>query len=144
MRGALPLLTLIAVGTLACGPAADDEKASAADVDCLDVSAQTVEKIESGLTVQGGGSLQDARAVRSGAHRSAYFVSADLEGPGLEGPGHLATWIVTELEGPGGMVLAVSGQAKEFSDWGDASTTDARATMSDPGARESQACVPGE
>lgn len=143
MREVSPLLSLIAVGAFACAPAADDEEASAADVDCLDVPAHTVEKIESGLTVQGGGSLRDARAVRSGAHRSAYFVSADLEGPGLEGPGHLATWIVTELEERAGMVLSVSGQAKEFSDWGDASTTDARATMSDHGARESRACVPG-
>lgn len=110
--------------------------------DCLQVPPEKVSQIEAGLTVYGGGSLQHARAVRSGAHEHVYFVSADLEGPGLEGPGHLATWAVTRLDGSGGMVLAVSGQAKEFSDWPDGEKTDARTTMDDPGARESQDCVP--
>lgn len=60
-----------------------------------------------------------------------------------EGPGHLATWTITELDDRGGVVLAASGQAKEFSEWPDGDQTDARTTMSDPGARESQDCVSG-
>lgn len=143
MRVLLRLLLPLAVTAVACSPPDDEQAAEASEVDCLTVPPSKVDQIESGLTVQGGGNLRSAEAVRSGAHRSVYFVSADLEGPGLEGPGHLATWAVTELNDTGGLVLAVSGQAKEFSDWPAGEQTDARTTMSDPGARESQSCVSG-
>lgn len=128
---------------VACAPPNGEQASEASDFDCVNVPSHKIDQIEAGLTVQGGGSLRSAEAVRSEAHRSVYFVSADLEGPGLEGPGHLATWAVTELDDQGGFVLAVSGQSKEFSEWLDGDQTDARTTMSDPGARESQDCVPG-
>lgn len=138
MRG-MWLLVLVTLVASACAPA---DQGESSEVDCLDVPSHKADQIEAGQTIQGGGSLRKAEAVRSGAHRSVYFVSADLEGPGLEGPGHLATWAVTALDDRGGLVLAVSSQAKEFSDWPDGERTDARATISDPGARESQDCVP--
>lgn len=129
--------------TLVASSCAPVDQRESSDVDCLNVPTHKVDQIEAGLTVQGGGSLRRAETVRSAAHRSVYFVSADVEGPGLEGPGHLATWAATELDDRGGSVLAVSGQAKEFSEWPDGDQTDARTTMSDPGVREAQDCVPG-
>lgn len=91
MRTVGMLVALLGMAVAACAPPDDEQASEGVDVDCLNVPAHKVDQIEAGLTVQGGGSLRKAEAVRSGAHRSVYFVSADLEGPGLEGPGHLAT-----------------------------------------------------
>lgn len=113
----------------------------AAQEECLSVPADIVADVESGLTVDGGGELAFARAVRSGAHEKAWFVSADLVGDGLEGGNDVATWIVTGLYSGGGMVLSVDAMAQEFSVYPDAERTAASATMADPGARASQRCV---
>lgn len=135
MRAAIAILAL---ALTACGEAGGTDEAAAAE--CLTVSTAKVEWIASGLTVPGNASLRNARAVRSGAHADAYFVSADIEGPGFEGPGHVITWFVTNLKGSSGIVNSVDDLAKEFTDWPDASKTAVAATMSDEGAFESRRC----
>jgi len=100
-----------------------------------------VRGIATGLEVQGGGKLRNAWAVKSEDFESVYFVSADVQGPGLEGDDDLATWGTNRLEVGGGLIFPVDSAAQEFSDWGDGDTTDANLTMDDEGAELSQDCV---
>ena len=110
---------------------------------CVVVSRAKLDVIASSLTVGGGGSLREGVAHPSGAHQKAYFIAAEIDGPGpdLEGQGDHGVWFASSLEPTGGMLLAVPNMATEFSDWPDASTTAAQATMGDPGAREAVACL---
>lgn len=110
-------------------------------VDCITVSPEMTETIASGLTVGGGGTLRNAHAVKSSAHSSMYFISADIDGEGIEGDGPIGTWASNRLEPGQGLLMAVSPHATEFSQWPDGSHTKAETRMSDPGARESVDCV---
>lgn len=149
-RGAGCLLAVIVIGVIVAllgdgyeAPTTDGRVAPTtpmARAACLDVPRATLDQIEAGLDVSGGGALRRGKAVSSGAHRNAYFVAAEIDGPGLEGEGDVGLWLVTSLES-GGMILAVPHTATEFSIFPDASTTDARARRSDPGAREAEDCL---
>jgi hypothetical protein len=137
---------LILLLGVACGGGdggGDDENAGgAASERCENVPQGLVNAIASGLTVQGGGTLSHARAVKSDDYRKVYFISADIDGPGLEGSDDVGTW---SKSGPvrvgDGLIFAVDAVANEFSDWGDGRTTDAMLSMEDDGAEESQDCV---
>ncbi len=87
----------------------------------------------------GGGSLRSAQVVRSADFNSAYFVAADIQGAGLEGPHDIGVWVTNRLDGRG--AFSVNGHANEFSDWGDGGQTDAAFSMSDDGASEAEDCV---
>jgi hypothetical protein len=100
-----------------------------AESDCLRVPRGTVAAIAEGLTTSGRGRLRSARAAVAdkdedfrGVKMTVYLVSADIQAPGLEGDGDIATWAVTrsldvaEL----GLILAVDSIAREFSTWGEA------------------------
>jgi hypothetical protein len=109
---------------------------------CEKVPPGLVKAIESGLTVTGGGSLTEAWAVKSEDFKRVYFVSADIDGPGLEGTDDIGTWAKSgPLRVGRGLILAVDAVANEFSDWGDGRTTDAQLSMSNDGAEESTDCV---
>ena len=92
------------------------------------------------LTVDGGGSLRNAQAVRSSNFEQARFVTADIEGRGLEGREDIGIWVTNDLEAPGS-VHAVDEVGKEFSDWGDGGQTDARFSVNDDGAQEAREFV---
>ena len=134
-------LTIVAtlLVAVACG-----ESFNEADLArCETPPASLVADIEDGLTVSGGGSLRTARAVRSNDQPNAYFLAADLEGPGLEGVGPIAVWGVNgdlmRGEGPG-FIRWANGTAFEFSEWGAALTGE----FWDPdidGINLSEACV---
>jgi hypothetical protein len=96
-----------------------------------------VKYISSGLTVTGGGKLRNAQQVRSDDFSRIYFVSAEVQGPGLEGDGDVATWATNGKV----LVYSVGGFAKQFSDWIDGGSTDAQFSLADDGAEESQDCV---
>ena len=53
---------------------------------------------------------------------SVYLVSADIQAPGLEGDGDIATWAVTRSLDAAevGLIFAVDSVSKEFSTWGEA------------------------
>ena len=59
---------------------------------CLEVSQFIISNIESGLDVYGGGSLRNAKAVKSNDFESVYFISTDIQGSGLEGDDDIATF----------------------------------------------------
>jgi hypothetical protein len=96
-------------------------------------------------TVQGGGQLKGAKAVKSNDFESVYYVSAELQGPGLEGSGDIATWATNSLKAGEGLILAADAVAKEFSDWGadvgEGSAPAETMSLDNDGAEESRACV---
>jgi hypothetical protein len=113
-------------------------------VACLPVPPELVSSIDHGLTIQGGGTFRNAKAVKSIDYETVYFISGDLQGAGLEGDADIATFARNgELDGSG-MIIAVDEVANEFSDWGDGRTMKSPITMSDDGASQSQDCVSKE
>jgi hypothetical protein len=65
-------------------------------------------------------------------------VAAEIQGSGMDD--EVAVWFTNRLDGSG-MIFSVDNMAQAFSVFPDAGRTDAEATMSDPGARESLTCV---
>src|SRR4051794_31082768 len=62
---------------------------------CVVVRAAVRGAISTGLNH--GARLRAARAVRSRDFKSVYFVSADLQGPGLRGKNEIATWATNKM-----------------------------------------------
>jgi hypothetical protein len=117
-------------------------KSTTASSRCKLVPPALTKAIESGLTVTGGGTLVHARAVKSGDFKRVHFISAEINGPGMTGPGEIGTWAKSgPLRVGGGLILSVDSLANEFSDWGDGRKTDAHLSMDDDGAQESHDCV---
>lgn len=110
---------------------------------CESVPASMVDVISEGLTVQGGGSISNAAAVRSEDFERLYFIAAEIEGPGLEGAGDIGVWASNRLEGGAGMLFSVDHIAREFSVYGSGGRTDASITMVDDGARAAVDCLEG-
>lgn len=137
----LGLITIVVIG--AAGSDGSSSSPTASPTTCLAVPTVLVDGIQEGLTVHGGGWLTDAQAVRSGDFSQVYFVSARINGPGLDGP--VGTWATNDLQAGsvGGVIFAVDALANEFSDWGDGRQGTAELSMSDHGARQSQTCVRG-
>jgi hypothetical protein len=105
---------------------------------CEPVPAALVSAISSGLTVNGGGSLSNAQAVRSTSFSKVWFVAARINGSGM-GADSVGVWATNDLAGAG-MVYAIDGLAHEFSDWGVAKDI----SRSDDGYAEARACAGGQ
>ena len=93
-----------------------------------------------------GVTLRKAYGVRSNDLENAWYISGDLQGPGLESDDEIATWAKSgDLVVGGGLIIASNAAAKEFSDWGAAaqpgSPAAEAASMDNHGAEESQDCV---
>jgi hypothetical protein len=113
--------------------------------ECKRVPAALVAAIQEGFTTRGV-TLRRAYGVRSNDLKNAWYISGDLQGPGLEGRDDIATWVKSgDLVVGGGLILASNAVAKEFSDWGAAaqpgSPAAEAASMENHGAEESQDCV---
>jgi hypothetical protein len=107
---------------------------------CEKVSNAVLNAIAKGLTVTGGGTLRNGYAVKSDDFSKVYMVAADIEGTGMEGNGEVGVWATNSLDGTG-LIFAVDGLAKEFSDWGHGDTTDANITLSSDGVDEAKECA---
>lgn len=137
----LAALAIVALLPAACGPGFGEPRVSSTPTVATRCEAAPVAVVTAISTGLGSGlTLRNAQMVRSDDFEEAYFVSADLQGPGLEGDDDVATWVTNNRSG-GGLIFAVSAVAREFSDWGDGGQTDAGFSMSDDGADESAACV---
>lgn len=138
---ALGLILVVGIGVVASMDTGTAPAASgaAANVACETVPTELAATIASTLTVEGGGGLGRTAAVRSGAHQDAYFVAAEITGPGMDGT--QGVWFKTGALGEPGMIFSVDNVAKEFSQLGDASRTVAQATMGDAGASEARECL---
>ena len=110
---------------------------------CIKVPGGMVQRIEWRLLVPDGW-LRGARAVRSRDFKSAYFVSAEVEGRGRDGSGDIATWVTYGLRTEGRYFrgYAVGRLANELSMAGAAEAySPRRESMKNDGARESVACA---
>jgi len=134
-------LASLAFTALLAGCAGSDEGNNVAEMNrCENVSENIVADIESGLEINGGGSLRRVKAVKSTDFSSLYFISADLEGAGLESTDDIATFATNKLDGTG-MIFTVNHTAQTFSVWPFGPNTKAGMSMSDDGAAQSQACA---
>jgi hypothetical protein len=107
---------------------------------CEVVPLHVVDAIATGL--QGGGTLRDVQAVESNDFERVYFISAEIDSPGIAGDGAVGTWARSgSLDEEGGAIYSVDSAAKDFSDWIDGGSTDAETTMDNDGAEESRECV---
>lgn len=108
---------------------------------CEIVPPELLAAIASGLSVAGGGTLREAQAVKSADYTKAWFVAAEIDGPGLEGDGDIGLWVTNGLDSSYGLIYSVDGVANEFSDWGDGGATDAGFSQFDDGAQEAVDCL---
>jgi hypothetical protein len=107
---------------------------------CEKVSSAVLNAIAEGLTVTGGGTLRNGYAVKSDDFSKVYMVAADIQGAGMEGDNEIGVWATKSLDSAG-LIFAVDGVAKEFSDWGHGDTTDAHITQSSDGVSEAEECA---
>ncbi len=112
---------------------------------CEKVGADLADLLERHLTAGGESSLRGLQAVRSDDFEAVWFVAGDLEAPGLDGDGDVATWSVSGAieDGYAGqrVVLSVDAVAAEFSDWFEAETTDFDVSRGNHGFDEVHDCV---
>jgi len=127
------LLLAGVVGAAACSSSVPSPR-------CVVTDALVLRGISQGLTVTGGGWLRFGQAVRSDDFHRAYFVAADIQGPGLNGPDEIGVWVTNRIDGSAGFA-SVDGYALEFSDWGDGGRTDAAFSMTNDGAQEAKDCA---
>jgi hypothetical protein len=139
--GLLFTAALLVLLASSCG--GDGDGGGEASSRCENVPPALVAAMEEGLELTGGGgSLTNAKSVKSNDFERVYFISADIDGPGLEGPDDIGTWAKSgPLQVGGGLILSVDNVAEEFSSWPDAGTTDVEMSMEDDGAEESKDCV---
>lgn len=114
---------------------------------CLAVPDVIVTRLNDGLNMSGG-SIKNLSAVKSTDFSSVYFISGELDGPGLEREGDIATFMTNKLDYDGA-TFSADAIATEFSDWPDITKTNVLADggvslgalMSSDGFKESRECV---
>lgn len=131
---------LLVIGVLAGCGGDDDESTSPANIRCEPATSALMTPLGDSLKSERD-SLENGQVVKSRDHSDIYFVSAELEGPGLFDPGDVATWATTS---PGGAeaIFSVDQLAKDYSTWRDG-TAIASLSLEDDGAKESRDCVAG-
>lgn len=118
INAVLALLLLTACET---APDSDQAESESANV-CEPASQAAADSVAEGLTVEGGGSLEDAVLVeippelRNDQDWPPFFLAARITGPGM-GEGVIGVWAVGDRDG-GGPIFALNAMAREFSTWG--------------------------
>jgi len=133
---------LLAVAVLAGCGGDDDSGSSASSVSDLCEAATSAIMTPLGNSLDNERDrLSNGQIVKSSDHEDIYFVSAELDGPGFQGPGDIATWATTS---PGGAeaIYSVDPLAKRHTTWRDG-TAIAGLSLEDDGAQESRECVTG-
>jgi ABC-type glycerol-3-phosphate transport system substrate-binding protein len=136
------LLALVLAG---CG--GDDEEGAApteptttaaAPTRCEPATVDLTAPLANGLTVEGA-RLTKAFLVQSSQHDGIFFVSAEIDGPGYEDAGDVATWASTSRFG-GDLLYAVDDLANELGSLRDGREV-AGLAMDDDGVAESRSCA---
>jgi hypothetical protein len=141
MSSRLALLLIVGVLT-GCGGDDDEESSSpppsAANSRCEEATSALMTPLGNALKSERD-HLENGQFVKSRDHEDIYFISAELEGPGLFDPGDVATWATTS---PGGAeaIYSVDELAKDHTTWRDG-TAIAGLSLEDDGAQESRECV---
>ena len=110
---------------------------------CENIQPDLIQIIESGLTVNGGGTLEttSASAIKSKSFKNVYFISAEIQGPGMQEQGDIGLWSTNSLTAGKGMIFSVNSIAREFSKWPDGTKSKAELSQFDDGAQEAMQCV---
>jgi hypothetical protein len=111
-----------------------------ADPRCEAATTDILTPISNRLTVENG-RLRNGYYVESENRSGIYFVSAELDGAGLEGDGDVATW-ATESPGGAGAIYALDDLARKHSGYRDARQA-VNVSMDDDGVSESRDCAGG-
>ena len=114
--GTRPLVAVAALVLVASISVACSDTDSVA-VSCVPATGAG-DAIAEGLTVQGGGTLTDAQAVKFAEPigNVNYAVAGEIGGPGLEDEGDIGVWAVGGPDGDG-PIWALDAVAIEFSEW---------------------------
>ena len=136
------ILTGVLLALAGCG--GDDEEPIAAPTtteatagdDCVAADSSIMTPLGNKLLVEDG-RARSGYLVESEAG-GVYYISAEIDGTGLEGDGDVGTW-VTESSGGGDPLYALNDVAMEHSDWSDAASASLE-TDTDAEAA-SRACV---
>jgi hypothetical protein len=141
MRFAAAVL-LAALAVAGCG-GDDDESASGnepADPRCEAATSALMTPLSNSLTNERD-RLTNGWVVKSADHEDIYFVSAELDGPGYQREGDIATF-ATNSPGGARAIFSVNDLAKDVSNVRDG-TAIAGLSMEDDGADESFECAGG-
>ncbi len=130
-------LIIIALSSLDANQPIKTEKIESSE-HCLSVPENLTMRLDEGLNTEGT-YFRSAKAFKAPERENAYFVSADLEGPGLEGVSEIATFATNDLE-LGGFV-SVDGIALEFTNWANGQESDFGFRVTEKGVKESKDCV---
>jgi hypothetical protein len=109
---------------------------------CVPATSAQMANIRAG--VQGDSPKNDVKtgyAVKSHDFANVWMVAAKIYGPSIENGAGPGVWAISGDPNAPGLTYAVDGYAKSFSDWGDASKTDAAITSFSDGVQEAKACV---
>lgn len=88
---------------------------AAAPADCSEAPPAVLSAISTGL--KGGTKLSRSAMIRDPDRSSVYLVAAEIDGPGVDGPGQVGVWATNRTDGSGSL-FAVDNFAGQFSDWG--------------------------
>lgn len=124
----------------AAGEAEEEVEDAVGDDACEPATTAILTPIANRLTVQDG-RLRNGFYVRSERRPGIYFVSAEVDGAGLEGDGDIGTW-ATEDVGGSGAIYAADSLARKHSNLRDARQA-ANVTLDDEGLSESRECAGG-
>lgn len=92
---------------------------------CLAVPGRMTDYLEERLRGGDSLSLRNPRAYRAGNFNRPFFIAAEIDGPGLEGDGQVATWSASALTPSDGfVVMAEDDLAVRFSTLEDARATE--------------------
>lgn len=130
----LAVVFILVLGVTGCGSSEADGKA-----DCLEVSGGMTKAILSATNTTPL-KLVAASAVKSSEHNKAYYIAIRFTTRGVDDDE--GVWASNSLDPGSGVIMSVDAIAKEFTDWPDASTTDAAMSSTDQGAKDALSCLP--
>lgn len=108
---------------------------------CLSVPPQLTATIQAGIQYTSGEiTLREAYAIPSREYEAVYFVSADLEGLGLDGPEQIATWAVEKLDDPK-TIFSIDGLSRQFSHFAHAESHDPTIRVDSDGYLDTRRCT---
>jgi hypothetical protein len=106
---------------------------------CINIDSDFLKRIESGTNTKGL-YLSNGMAVKSKAfNQDLFFVSTEMQGPGLEGSGDIAVFAVFNLSNS--TIMSVNAVANEFFVWPDGRSSKLELSITDDGVRESKKCL---
>jgi hypothetical protein len=119
------------------GGAAPTPAPTLANARCQLVDAVTVGELA--LALDPGITIRNVYFVRSNDYQDTLFMSGDLEGPGLDGTGDIATFAIDQAQGANSSFYEIDPLATQYSGWIPGSQKDY--SMTDDGAAESAECA---